>query len=123
MSKIYVRSQDKNKIEIAKQIRVEEMTSFNPNNFNHYEEEKVVGAVVTINGIGFGKFKSKERAIEIVNEIFNMLNKCNGIILTPLKEKQIRDNSEEVEQKKKFVASNNELKSFSCDVVYQIPKE
>ena len=122
MSKIYVRSQDKKHLKKVESIWISSVTVNNPNNYNMYDEGRVYYTIVT-DGVIVGKYETEARAIEVLDEIFNILNKCNGIILTPLKEKQIRDNSEDIEQKKKFVSSNNELKSFSCDVVYQIPKE
>ena len=122
MSKVYVRSQDKRHLKEVESLWISSVRVNNPNNYNTYDEGKVYYTIVAEGEI-VGKYETEVRAIEVLDEIFNLLFKSNGIITEPLKEKQIRT-AEDLEQKKKIIQPTSlDLKAYSVDVVYQMPQE
>lgn len=121
MSKLWIRSQDKKQLKEVESLWISNVRVNNPNNYNYYDEGKLYYTIIADEEV-FGRFETQERVLEVLDDIFNLLSKCNGITFTPLKEKQIKD-AEDIETKKKVVLSNNDIKAFSCDVVYQIPKQ
>ena len=124
MSKLWIRSQDKTELKEVESLWISSVTINNPNNYNYYDEGKLYYTIIADEQT-VGKFETKERALQVLDEIFNLLFKSNQVIsdLLQIKEKQTRTN-EDVDQKKKIVAnSNTDIKAYSVDVVYQIPKE
>lgn len=112
MSKIWVRNQDKTRIIEANDFSLEEITLFNPNNnLTINNITRTVGARLLVNGIAFGKFDTIERAMEVLDEIQQLLIGKIMINYKPNKTK-VKEGQIETEM---------EVKPVNNDVVYQIP--
>lgn len=116
MSKLFIRSQDRKRIEEVKQVCLHRTYSNNPNNNNGYEEPKIVNCKVFINEKDFGVYKTEERAIEVLDEICVALS---GKVIAQQK------TSSKAKEKVGTVGENDsvELKTLNCDAVYQMPQE
>ena len=112
MSKIWVRNQDKTRIIEANDFRVEEITVFNPNNnLTINNTEQIVGARLLVNGIAFGKFDRIERAMDVLDEIQQLLMGRLMVNFKPNKTKVKEGQTE----------TDVEVKPVNNDAVYQIP--
>ena len=112
MSKIWVRNQDKTRIIEANDFKVEQITVFNPNNnLTINNREQIVGARLLVNGIAFGKYDRIERAIEVLDEIQQLLMGRLMVNFKPNKTK-VKESQTDTEM---------ELKPVNYDVVYQLP--
>lgn len=116
MSKLFIRSQNKKMIEQVSSVNMYDKYEGNPNNFNGYEGQKYVGSYIEVNGKAFATYSSKERAIEVLDEICNALT---GKITAQPKQ------SSKAKEKVGIVGENDsvELKTLNCDAVYQMPQE
>ena len=116
MSKLFIRSQDRMHIEKVEAISLREMYDNNPNNFNGYQEPKFMGCQVIVNNQQFAIYKTKERAMEVLDEICVALS---GKVITQPK------TSSKAKEKVGIVGENDsvELKTLNCDAVYQMPQE
>lgn len=120
MSKLFIRSQNKKSIIEANEISVEELKSFNANdNNNVYINERLVGAIVIVNDKNVGKFKSLDRALEVVDEIYCLLEKGTKAFITPKANKgTAKDKQDGV------IDVTYDVKPLNTNfVVYQIPLE
>jgi len=122
MSKIYIRSQNKKQLKEVDDLWISSVRVNNPNNYNKYDEGKVYYTIVADEEV-FGKYDTEARAIEVLDEIFNLLFKSNAITTDPLREKQNKTMDVTEDSKKTNKIASTELKSYSIDVVYQLPKE
>ena len=116
MGVLYIRSQNKKTIAKVESIDCFDKYEGNPNNFNGYEGQKYVGSYIEVNGKAFATYSSKERAIEVLDEICNALT---GKITAQTKQ------SSKAKEKVGTVGENDsvELKTLNCDAVYQMPQE
>ena len=119
MSKLFIRSQNKKRIIEAKEIIVEELKSFNANdNNNVYLKEKLIGAIIIVNNKQVGKFKSLDRALEVVDEIYCLLEKGTKAFITPKYKGTAKDKQDGV------IDVTYDVKPLNTNfVVYQIPLE
>lgn len=116
MSKLFIRSQNKNKIEQVSSVNMYDKYEGNPNSFNGYEGQKYVGSYIEVNGKYFGTYNSKERAMQVLDEICVALS--GKVIFQP-------KSTSKAKEKVGTVGENDsvELKTLNCDAVYQMPQE
>lgn len=116
MGVLYIRSQNKKTIAKVESIDCFDKYEGNPNNFNAYEGQKYVGSYIEVNGKSFATYSSKERAIEVLDEICNALT---GKITAQTKQ------SLKAKEKVGVVgeSGNVEAKPLSLDTLYQMPQE
>lgn len=121
MGKLFIRSQNKKRIIEANEINVEELKSFNANdNNNVYLKEKLIGAIIIVNNKQVGKFKSLDRALEVVDEIYYLLEKGNKAFITPKANKGTAKDK----QLDGLIDIDYDVKPLNTNfVVYQIPLE
>lgn len=70
--KLWIRSQDKKELKQTKALWLSTETIHNHNNFNMYEEAKVYHTIVA-DGEQFAKYETKDRALQVLDEIQNLL--------------------------------------------------
>ena len=116
MSVLYIRSQNKMRLEKVERVTLDESYEGNPNNFNGYKEPKFVGCKVLVNGKEFAIYKTTERALEVLDEICVALS---GKVITQQK------TSSKAKEKVGVVgeSGNVEAKPLSIDTLYQMPQE
>ena len=116
MSKLFIRSQNKKKIAKVESIDCFDKYEGNPNNFNGYEGQKYVGSYIEVNGKAFATYSSKERAMQVLDEICVALS--GKVIAQPKSTSKAKEKVGIVEEN-----GNVELKTLNCDAVYQMPQE
>lgn len=116
MSKLFIRSQNKMRLEKVESVILDESYEGNPNNFNGYEKPKFVGCKVFVNGKAFAIYETNERAIQVLDEICVALS--GKVIAQP-------KSTSKAKEKVGTVGENDsvELKTLNCDAVYQMPQE
>lgn len=121
MGKLFIRSQNKKRIIEANEIVVEELKSYNPNDTNNvYVKERLVGAIVIVNDKNIGRYKSLDRALEVVDEIYYLLEKGNKAFITPKANKGTAKDK----QLDGLIDIDYDVKPLNTNfIVYQMPKE
>lgn len=116
MNRLFIRNQKQDRLLLVNEVSIERLIESNPNNFNVYEPPKEVGAVIFVNCLEFGVYKTYERARQIFDEICNALS--GKVIAQP-------KTSSKAKEKVGTVCENDsvELKTLNCDAFYQMPQE
>lgn len=116
MGVLYIRSQNKKTIAKVESIDCFDKYEGNPNSFKGYEGQKYVGSYIEVNGKYFGIYNSKERAMQVLDEICVALS---GKVITQPK------STSKAKEKVGTVGENDSvgLKTLNCDAVYQMPQE
>lgn len=70
--KLWIKTQDKTRLMEAEELIVKEVVKTDANNVNGYKQE-VVGCNVLVNDIPVALYKTKERALQVLDEIQNAL--------------------------------------------------
>lgn len=71
--KLWIKTQDKTKLMEAEELIVKEVVKTDANNVNGYKQE-VVGYNVCVGYIPVALYKTKERALQVLDEIQNLLS-------------------------------------------------
>ena len=117
MSKLFIRSQSRESIFELEEIDIQENVIDNTNNNNGYKKPEVVSYTIVANGNrGCGTYKTKERVLEIFDEICNLLN--GTIIAQPKQTLKAKEKVGVVDDNKGV-----ELKQVNTVFVYQMPNE
>ncbi len=116
MSKLFIRSQNKDRVMEVKDLYLEEEYKYNPNNNNGYEEPKVLCCNIYNGIVCVGKYKTTERAMQVLDEICVALS--GKVIAQP-------KSGSKAKEKVGTVGENDsvELKTLNYDAVYQMPQE
>lgn len=123
---LVIRSQDKNKLIKFDRIRLEDDNRYNPNSYNDITTKPIYnGTRVLVNDIYFGTYKTKERALKVLDEIQNAL--VGKIIVEPkyiVKQKDKEALKEMVEEKTIIKSPAVDIKTLNQNcVVYELPRE
>ena len=122
--KLWIRTQDKTKLMEAEELIIKEVVKTDANNVNGYKQE-VVGCNVLVGDIVVALYKTKERALQVLDEIQNAL--VGKIIVEPkylAKQKDKEALKEMVEEKTIIKSQSVDIKSLNQNcVVYELPKE
>ena len=89
--KLWIRSQDKTRLEEVEEIKIEDIIDSNPNNANGYKEPRVIGYKIICNGKPFAKYDTNKRALELLNEIQSLL--VGSVIVEPKASKTKKDDA------------------------------
>lgn len=71
--KLWIRTQDKTKLMEAEELIVKEVVKTDANNVNGYKQE-IVGCNICVGYIPVALYKTKERALQVLDEIQNLLS-------------------------------------------------
>lgn len=112
--KLWIRSQDKRELKEIKDLWLSSDTVCYHNNFNMYEETKTVYTVVGDETL-LGKYSTRERALEVLDEIQNAL--VGKVVVEPKQSKSKKEDGILEAQPVNIKPLNQ-----NC-VVYQMPKE
>ena len=130
MNKFFIRNQKQDRLLLVNEVSIERLVVSNPNNLNVYEPPKEVGAVILVNCLEFGTYKTYERARQIFDEICNALS--GKVMMKQNKSSSKEKSDEEImaylkssPKTRGTVGENDsvELKTLNCDTVYQMPQE
>lgn len=111
--KLWIRSQDKKELKQTKSLWISTETIHNHNNFNMYEEAKVYHTIVA-DGEQFAKYETKDRALQVLDEIQNALV---GKVMVEVKQSKSKKEDELPTQ-----TTNIKPLNQNC-VVYELPRE
>lgn len=112
--KLWIRTQDKRELKEVEALWLSSDKVYNHNNFNMYEETKTVYTVVGDETL-LGKYLTRERALEVLDEIQNALV---GKVVVETKQSKIKKEDGILEAQPINIKPLNQ--NF---VVYQMPKE
>lgn len=71
--KLWIRTQDKTKLMEAEELIIKEVVKTDANNVNGYKQE-MVGCNICVGYIPVALYKTKERALQVLDEIQNLLS-------------------------------------------------
>lgn len=71
--KLWIRTQDKTKLMEAEELIIKEVVKTDANNVNGYKQE-IVGCNICVGYIPVALYKTKERALQVLDEIQNLLS-------------------------------------------------
>lgn len=71
--KLWIRTQDKTKLMEAEELIIKEVVKTDANNVNGYKQE-MVGCNVLVGDVVVALYKTKERALQVLDEIQNLLS-------------------------------------------------
>ena len=80
--KLWIRTQDKTKLMEAEELIVKEVFKTDANNVNGYKQE-LVGCNICVGYIPVALYKTKERALQVLDEIQNAYGNFDGIVINP----------------------------------------
>lgn len=110
--KLWIRTQDKTKLMEAEELIIKEVVKTDANNVNGYKQE-VVGCNICVGYIPVALYKTKERALQVLDEIQNAL-------VGKVEVKQSKSKKEDgILEAQPF---NIKPLNQNC-VVYELPKE
>lgn len=109
--KLWIRTQDKTKLMEAEELIVKEVVKTDANNVNGYKQE-VVGCNICVGYIPVALYKTKERALQVLDEIQNAL-------VGKVEEKQFKTKSGSIVSEAQI---NIKPLNQNC-VVYELPRE
>lgn len=110
---LVIRSQDKNKLIKFDRIRLEDDNRYNPNSYNDITTKPIYnGTRVLVNDIYFATYKTKERALQVLDEIQNAL-------VGKIETKQSKSKKED-----ELTTQTTNVKPLNQNcVVYELPRE
>ena len=122
--KLFIRSQDRNKLMEAEELIIKEVVKTDANNVNGYKQE-VVGCNVLVGDIVVALYKTKERALQVLDEIQNALvGKVIVETKAMIKQKDKEALKEMVEEKTIVKSPAVDIKTLNQNcVVYELPRE
>lgn len=82
--KLWIRTQDKTKLMEAEELIIKEVVKTDANNVNGYKQE-LVGCNVLVGDVVVALYKTKERALQVLDEIQNALLGSNKMLVAPKK--------------------------------------
>lgn len=112
--KLWIRTQDKTKLMEAEELIIKEVFKTDANNVNGYKQE-LVGCNICVGYIPVALYKTKERALQVLDEIQNALV---GKVMVEVKQSKSKKEDDIVNT---TTASAKPLNQ-NC-VVYELPKE
>ena len=122
--KLWIRTQDKTKLMEAEELIVKEVLKTDANNVNGYKQE-VVGYNICVGYMPVALYKTKERALQVLDEIQNALvGKVIVETKAMIKQKDKEALKEMVEEKTIVKSPAVDIKTLNQNcVVYELPKE
>ena len=111
--KLFIRSQDRNKLMEAEELIIKEVVKTDANNVNGYKQE-LVGCNICVGNIPVALYKTKERALQVLDEIQNALV---GKVMLEVKQSKSKKEDELPTQ-----TTNVKPLNQNC-VVYELPRE
>lgn len=114
MSKVYLRSQDRQQVKEIKEVWISSERRNNPNNYNMYDEGKTYYTIIA-DGDRYGSYETKDRALQVLDEICSALS---GKLLV-----NVNKTTSKAKDKELLTDNNIKIEPLNYNVVYQMPKE
>lgn len=113
--KLWIRTQDKTKLMEAEELIIKEVVKTDANNVNGYKQE-LVGCNICVGYIPVALYKTKERALQVLDEIQNAL--VNSVVIVEPKQTKTKKDDAILEAQPFNIKPLNQ----NC-VVYELPRE